>query len=103
MIQKIKGIMLPTWCQIAIVGALFSAGGLLLAQTNEKIDTKANNETIVKALNMMESQRVEDRTFQVEQRKEDQQDLKDQRKEQQETNKQLYKSIQMILIKMEVK
>jgi len=103
MIQKIKNISLPTWCQVAIVGALISAGGLLFAQTDKKIDTKANNETIVKALNMMEKQRVEDRTFQMEQRKEDQQDLKDQRKEQQESNKQMYKSIQMILIKMEAK
>ena len=103
MIKKIKEIVLPTWCQVAIVGALISAGGLLFAQTQKRIDTKANNETIVKALNMMETQRIEERQFQQEQRKEDRQDLKEQRQEQQETNKQLYKAVQIILIKMEAK
>lgn len=96
-------LKLPTWCQIALVAALVSAGGLLFAQTHKRIDAKANNETIVKALNMMEKQRVEDRSFQKEQRAEDKRDLKEQRIEQQETNKQLYKSIQIILIKMEGK
>ncbi len=100
MIQKIKEITLPTWIQIALVGALISAGGTILAQTNKRIDTKANNETIIKALNMMEKQRVEDRQFQKEQRAEDQRDLKEQRREQQEDNKQMYKSIQNILIEM---
>jgi len=98
MIKKIKEIALPTWIQIALVGALLSAGGLLFAQTQKQIDTKANNETIVKALNMMETQRIEDRQLQKEQRKEDRQDLKEQRKEQQETNKQLYNVIQKMLI-----
>ena len=100
MIKKIKEITLPTWIQIALVGALISAGGLLFAQTNKEIDKKANNETIIKALNMMEKQRVEDRQFQKEQRAEDQRDLKEQRREQQEDNKQMYKSIQNILIEM---
>ena len=53
MIQKIKEITLPTWIQIALVGALISAGGLLFAQTNQKIDTKANKAVVAQMLEII--------------------------------------------------
>ena len=89
---KAKEITLPTWVQIILVGALISSGGLLFAQVNQELSKKANNETIMKAIDSMQEQRKEDKI-----------DLKEQRREQQETNKQLYQSIQQILINMEKK
>ena len=53
MIKKIKEIALPTWIQIALVGALISAGGLLYAQTQKQIDTKANAETVDQMLEVV--------------------------------------------------
>ena len=53
MIKKIKKITLPTWIQIALVGALISAGGLLFAQTNQKIDTKANKAVVAQMLEII--------------------------------------------------
>jgi len=53
MIKKIKEITLPTWIQIALVGALISAGGLLFAQTNQKIDTKANKAVVAQMLEII--------------------------------------------------
>ena len=53
MIKKIKEIALPTWIQIALVGALLSAGGLLFAQTQKQIDKKANAETVTQMLEVV--------------------------------------------------
>jgi len=47
-IKKIKEIALPTWCQIALVGALISAGGLLFAQTNFRSSPSHFSKTIDK-------------------------------------------------------
>ncbi len=53
MIKKIKEITLPTWIQIALVGALISAGGLLFAQTNKEIDKKANKAVVAQMLEII--------------------------------------------------
>lgn len=50
MLSKIN---LPVWCQIALVGALISSGGLLFAQTHKKIDTKANKEVVSQMLEVI--------------------------------------------------
>ena len=63
----------------------------------EELDTKANNETIMKVIEQMKEQRIEDRTAHKEQRKEDQQELKEQRSEQQSVNIRIMQSIEKML------
>ena len=80
-------IKLPTWCQIAIVGALISAGGVILAQTHEKIDTKANAETVSQMLEVIKIKQA----MQKEQ-------IKEQKKVDTETLKALQKLTEQIII-----
>jgi len=70
-----------------IIGTLItitlSLSGWLYVGTCDDIkelkNDKANNALVLKALDTIEKQRIEDRLQQKEQRKEDQQDLKEQR------------------------
>lgn len=85
MIKKIKEIALPTWCQIALVGALISAGGLLFAQTQKQIDKKANKETVAQMLEVVRiTQQMQDRDI----------------KEQKENSKMLNHNIQKLTEQM---
>ena len=85
MIKKIKEITLPTWIQIALVGALISAGGLLFAQTQKDIDKKANKETVVQMLEVIKVK---------------QQIHKEQLKEQKIIDKEMLKTLQNLNIQM---
>ena len=78
---------MPTWCQIALVGALISAGGLLFAQTHKKIDTKANAETVSQMLEVIKIKQQ----MQKEQ-------IKEQKKVDTETLKALQKLTEQIII-----
>jgi len=87
MITRMKEIGLPTWCQIALVGALISAGGLLFAQTHKKIDTKAKAETVAQMLEVIKINQA----MQKEQ-------IKEQKKVDTETLKALQKLTEQIII-----
>jgi len=87
MISQLKEIKFLYWVLTLLIGALISAGGLLYAQTQKKIEKKIDSKTI---MNIMQQNK--------EQRKEDLEELKDQRREQQTVNKQLYEAIQQLLI-----
>jgi len=57
--EMIKEIELSKWILSILLAALLSAGGLLFAKTHEKIDTKANKETVTKMLKHAKEDRME--------------------------------------------
>ena len=87
MIKKIKEIALPTWIQIALVGALLSAGGLLFAQTQKQIDTKANREVVTQ---MLENTKIRQQMQEEE--------LKEQKTESKRLNNNLQKLTEQMII-----
>jgi len=93
MLNKIKSIAWYQWAIGILISLLIFLVAAGWAQTDKRIDSKADSARVVELLDDLKEQRAEDKQDLKDQRAEDQQDLKEQRALDQKTNENMYKLI----------